>query len=733
MEKSVKIELSLVDDAARKALGDFVTGTRKVDDALKKTGKAGSDSFSQISVAIGKSIGVYDIFVGNLAANLATKAIESIAAAAEHMFQVFIVDGVRAASEAETAQTALNQALAQTGQYSEATSDRLEQLAKDLSVVTGVEDDLIVKNMALIQNLAALDEQGLSRATEAALDLQAALSGKGVSLEAASEALSKAANGNVTALQRMGIEVRKGATDAQTFANALEAVNARFGGSAAAQQKTFQGSLNGLSNSFNNLQESIGNLIVQNPAVINAMNAISKVLQDVTDDVNDAGPSLKIILGESLVFAANATAFTVIALERFIAILQSTFGQLQRLQLPIVGLIGVYKALTQGIDEATNYIEGMNRAAEHNRGALGRVNESAEKVATAFIKVGQSAESGLKQTEAGLDSANPKVKNLKDNVKGVSDELESAKARLKSFTEELVKQGEKDPLNSDGRLAKLEADSEAEREILRRKFEQNEMTYLEFQARQDELDAEIDARRTAIEEERYQRDQERLEEALELQAVTPEQYLKAREQLEINYENNKEKRQADIRKRDLKQEEETQKAKRRLQQAQLQATADMFGALADLTAASSKDNFELVKAFQIAQAITSGILAVQNALAQVPYPANILAAAAMGVQTAANVIRIANTQPPAFAGGGVVGGFQGATSGPDNQVIQARTGEMILNAQQQRNLFDRIDSGNGSNREFIVMDSRPIVVTVDGKELFNAVRDEMVKGRTLAS
>ena len=50
-----------------------------------------------------------------------------------------------------------------------------------------------------------------------------------------------------------------------------------------------------------------------------------------------------------------------------------------------------------------------------------------------------------------------------------------------------------------------------------------------------------------------------------------------------------------------------------------------------------------------------------------------------------------------FAAGGVVGGMNGATMGADNTTIAARNGEMIMNANQQRALWDMLNgSGNAA-------------------------------------
>lgn len=55
--------------------------------------------------------------------------------------------------------------------------------------------------------------------------------------------------------------------------------------------------------------------------------------------------------------------------------------------------------------------------------------------------------------------------------------------------------------------------------------------------------------------------------------------------------------------------------------------------------------------------------------------------------------------PPSFATGGIVGGANGATMGSDNTYIHARNGEMIMNATQQRTLWNMINSRTGSQAQ----------------------------------
>jgi hypothetical protein len=54
-----------------------------------------------------------------------------------------------------------------------------------------------------------------------------------------------------------------------------------------------------------------------------------------------------------------------------------------------------------------------------------------------------------------------------------------------------------------------------------------------------------------------------------------------------------------------------------------------------------------------------------------------------------------------------VGGFGGATQGPDNTTATVRTGEMVLNSGQQRQLFDLANgSGGGSG---LTLNYSPVV------------------------
>lgn len=73
--------------------------------------------------------------------------------------------------------------------------------------------------------------------------------------------------------------------------------------------------------------------------------------------------------------------------------------------------------------------------------------------------------------------------------------------------------------------------------------------------------------------------------------------------------------------------------------------------------------------------------------------AGLITGALVGAAGAVQIASIIASKPipPQFAAGGVIGGINGATMGSDNTYIHARAGEMVLNAHQQRSLWDMIN------------------------------------------
>jgi len=117
--------------------------------------------------------------------------------------------------------------------------------------------------------------------------------------------------------------------------------------------------------------------------------------------------------------------------------------------------------------------------------------------------------------------------------------------------------------------------------------------------------------------------------------------------------------------------------------------------MAKSMAALGKASGETMKGIAITEAIINSSLAFTKALASAPPPLNgILAAAAL----ASGMAQVATIQSQKFAKGGVVAGnsYYG-----DKVPVQVNSGEMILNREQQKKLFNQINSKDGSKQTVV--------------------------------
>jgi hypothetical protein len=195
---------------------------------------------------------------------------------------------IEAAMEAEQATKAFNASLAQLGQYSKETSQDFQDFATSLQRTTGISDELILKNSALLVSIGRLSGDGLKQATRASLDLAAGLQ---IDVGTAFDVMTKASQGNITMLSKYGLEVRQGASDSQKFAAALDFVSSRFGGQAESGLKSFSGALTGFSNAIGDVLEEIGKLFTASPTFRALIIEVTKLLINASDSITKFGSS----------------------------------------------------------------------------------------------------------------------------------------------------------------------------------------------------------------------------------------------------------------------------------------------------------------------------------------------------------------------------------------------------------------------------------------------------------
>jgi hypothetical protein len=239
------LKLSLLADVNK-----FLDGMDKAD----KGTKTFSSSIGKYSKAMAKSFAIAGAAAGAYAIKLG-------------------VDGVKAAVEDELSQKKLAQALKNT---TGATDDQIastEAYIKKQQISFGIAD---TKLRPALANLAratgdVTKAQGLNNL---AIDISAAT---GKDLESVSLALSKAYNGNLGALTKLGVPLDANIIKTKDFDKATDELQKLFGGSAKANTETFSGQLAILQERFGEIQEDIGaKLIPKLKTLLENVNLVAK-------------------------------------------------------------------------------------------------------------------------------------------------------------------------------------------------------------------------------------------------------------------------------------------------------------------------------------------------------------------------------------------------------------------------------------------------------------------------
>lgn len=667
---------------------DLAVGKDSLNPALEKAQGGASKLSSTLAVA-----------AGSFAAGVALRGLDAITSAMGSLVGV-VFEGIEAASQQEQATQDLNTALALSGQYSEETAKSFQELASEIQNTTKLEDDAVLSTAALIQQLGKLDGEALEGATRAAVDLSAAL---GIDLNSAATLVGKAATGNVTAFGKLGVEIRKGSTDAETFSNALNKISASFGGAAASQAKTFSGAFTQLKNAIGDSKEELGNIVTTNTAFVAAIKTAQSVVVQLTESFKNAfggdnsertaefiksiidGANFIVLSLDAVVRALDGMAnLGVLAFETLALGIQAPTAGILKLasSIPLIG--DSFKAMS---DESTAEMERLAKVVEDRFNALG---DFASK--DTFLS---GVSQGLADAKVQFDVFFDEIKKKGDSVKNattiaggggeVDQSILDARTTLSAEIKALEAQEFEERLRAreEMNIALAQADGAYR--------EQELINLADFQLRKNEIEYQA-----ALDKAELIKDPAG-------QELAKEKALREKQLKDLQANN---KKQLDTQ-RLLAQEEQTIFNSRI---AAFQGFASLGGALA-------KQNSNEAKLLSSTNALISTYAGAAQVLGDPKIPTLAKPAFVAGI-IAQGLAQVANINKQSFAVGGIVG----ATAGGDNTTANVREGEMVLTADQQKNLFDTIKSGNMGG---------PIIIQIDGREVFKAVRAQMEQGMRL--
>lgn len=188
----------------------------------------------------------------------------------------FFKESMDAAVESEKAVKQFNFTLKAAGVFSEQASQGFQNYAAQLQKVTGIQDEAILAGASTLIQIGELSGKELNRTVIASLDLAAA---RGIDAASAFEMMARAAQGNVMPFAKLGVEFKNNATDAEKFAQVLDFIEGKMSGAAQENLKGYSGALLQFKNTWADIQEEMGNFIIQNSGTVQSLNILNEGLK----------------------------------------------------------------------------------------------------------------------------------------------------------------------------------------------------------------------------------------------------------------------------------------------------------------------------------------------------------------------------------------------------------------------------------------------------------------------
>lgn len=633
-------------NSASKAVGD---NTKKMDDALAAFTDNSSKNLSFFESSMASMAGFLGSQVVLGAFNLLKDAIGFVG----EQFQ----KGAEDANKEETALTRLANALALSGHYSRAAMADVTAFTGEMEKQTGVADDVVASNLATLASLTKLDTEGLKKAEKAALDMSVAM---GVDLNTAVSMVGKGINGHTEAFGKMGIKIQEGGTKAENLANILQALSGTTG-SAAGVMNTFQGLQTKINNSWGNMVESLATVITHNQAVKNVMVVINDTLTAATDNVDGNNIAYQELVAGGLSMTLKALANVIGLFDLFGRIGSATIASVEEwfadFGVVITGVMSVFDSSYKNSFEAFK-MQAVEAAKKAN--AAFTESTALESVSRKLTEMGAAADAGFEKIRAGSDSVIAPTVAAGKAVAELTAEQQKHLDLAKELATQLAESG-----------SALQANYDFQLEVLKVGLDNQSITIDEYYAARKEAQDQY-----------FLQQQSDVELAHQKGLVSETQYQNAKVALAR-------KQSVDS----IKLASETKLAEDNYNKQKLQNLSQVFGQISTLSESHNSELAAIGKAAAITQATIDGFLAVQNALAQVPYPFNFAAAALVGVAAAANVAKIAGVP---LAEGGVI---QPRAGGTQATIGEAGEAEAVIPLSKLPDLVGQMGGGGGGSMQ----------------------------------
>jgi len=277
----------------------------------------------------------------------AAAAFAVAAAAAAAYAGKLLVDGVKAAIEDEKAQAKLAQTLENTTGATKEQIKAVEDQILQMSLATGVADDKLRPSFEKLVR-ATNDVEKAQKLQTLALDIAA---GSGKDLDAVSQSLARAYDGNTSALSRLGIGLSSAELKSMSFDDVTAQLAETFGGQASIQADTFSGKVARLQVAFDEAKESVGARLL--PILTNLLDKFNNNLAPAVESIRKKFEPLTKALDE------NKEEFTAIwnFLNKYIVPILTG-----ALKAAVNGMVTTFTTLVNIVGKAVNFFQDLYAA-----------------------------------------------------------------------------------------------------------------------------------------------------------------------------------------------------------------------------------------------------------------------------------------------------------------------------------------------------------------------------------
>jgi hypothetical protein len=243
-----------------------------------------------------------------IASYVSIEAVLALATTGFHLLADGIAASIASASEAETNDRALLAALEAQGLAMPSVLAAYQDYAAELQKTTTYSGDAATAAQAMLTTFGVMPKD-MEAATLAAANLAAKF---GKDLPDAARMVGQIVSGGTEQIEKLGVSMTDAEGKSVTFATAVDNINSKFSGAAAAAADTYAGRIQQLDNAWDNVQTTIGRAIVQNETVKTLITEITRLLGDHNTElessarVNNLVSDAVILLAKGLGLAATA-------------------------------------------------------------------------------------------------------------------------------------------------------------------------------------------------------------------------------------------------------------------------------------------------------------------------------------------------------------------------------------------------------------------------------------------